>query len=358
MSKYSQSQRYRGAEVAEAHGLEQAARQFGVTESTVRRWCHEFNKSWLAEGVTSEPAPLIAILADEQLADAQLATDTDTFASTSAEQETLESLSGILQRIVVGVSEGEPDGQAVFELFDLNDVVQNWNRKDVAHAQTWKRLMSTIMKLVTHSHSSVHRSSRQEVADIELHEQVGADSHLNFDADQIEEQAPHKEDIPSTQRRRYAVSAYDALLERLRHRRLGACQDEIVGFDTEIADVKLLLDEARAAEHNAPSAATFDTSVVDKVLEQARSYIAAGWCQQAHYQNPASGAAGLRSTTAAVHDASEACPDPHRYAGEAFRRLQECLPSDIGSITEWNDASGRTVEDVLAVFDRAMSSRR
>ena len=95
-------------------------------------------------------------------------------------------------------------------------------------------------------------------------------------------------------------------------------------------------------------------------VSRVRARIEKGWCQKAPARD-----ASLKETSAWSPSATQWClvgaiaaeahyrtPQEIREQGAALRtRLYETLP---GSIVDWNDAYGRTKEEVLEALDRVL----
>jgi len=101
------------------------------------------------------------------------------------------------------------------------------------------------------------------------------------------------------------------------------------------------------------------------LFERARALVAAGWTQKAVARNAqraevSTGDAGAAcfcafgALLAALKEARVPYHGPPREALYAAAMLGS--PERYASIEAWNDAPGRTIEDVLAAFDRAIAT--
>jgi len=112
----------------------------------------------------------------------------------------------------------------------------------------------------------------------------------------------------------------------------------------------------------------FDAQPVDEIgvaLRVARGYIEQGWCtgflRQANGQYCAIGAIRM---AICGHTWTKPIYPPLYH--ETMRRLVDSLPpwykekynNNFASVVSWNDAKGRTKQDVLAAFDRALLARK
>jgi hypothetical protein len=88
-----------------------------------------------------------------------------------------------------------------------------------------------------------------------------------------------------------------------------------------------------------------------RLLRRARELVAEGWCQRA-FGKQISGKQHFCMSGGVMNANIELqlCGAAER---EALHRLQALIPGRVG-ITYFNDAPGRTKEEVLAVFDKAI----
>lgn len=88
---------------------------------------------------------------------------------------------------------------------------------------------------------------------------------------------------------------------------------------------------------------------VKEDLIKTRAKIAAGWCQGASARN-AKGEAVSFCILGAFMASGVACSGPTSYA-----LAKVATPGNLGVLARYNDTPGRTKEEVLAVFDKAIA---
>lgn len=97
------------------------------------------------------------------------------------------------------------------------------------------------------------------------------------------------------------------------------------------------------------------------LLLDARRLIASGWCQDAEAETregravAATSAAATRfSLQGALVAAWGALPRRDFAARAGFHLARQILAAEVGELSRWNDADGRTKEHVLALLDAAV----
>lgn len=95
------------------------------------------------------------------------------------------------------------------------------------------------------------------------------------------------------------------------------------------------------------------------VLKEARALIAdKGWCQGVYARNANGNATDLHGRHAAAFCAEGAmfCAAGEGFAENALSFFADAIPSGYRrGYLSWNDEPGRTKEEVLAAFDRAIA---
>ena len=97
-----------------------------------------------------------------------------------------------------------------------------------------------------------------------------------------------------------------------------------------------------------------------ELLTEARARIARGWTQGANARNAAGGVTLAWAEEAVCWDTmgAVACRDDDWTTAEpAWAALRAAVGGETW-VAEWNDAPGRTREDVLALYDRAIERSR
>jgi hypothetical protein len=107
-------------------------------------------------------------------------------------------------------------------------------------------------------------------------------------------------------------------------------------------------------------------TLVKEVLTLARKYVREGWCQGSHAQDacgrpvsPASVFARKWSAAGALERAWASSENQFGAGLEAFEHANLALATAAGDVPQaWNDADGRTVEEVLEVLTGAVEHVR
>lgn len=94
---------------------------------------------------------------------------------------------------------------------------------------------------------------------------------------------------------------------------------------------------------------------VSNLLQEARALIERGWAQEVYSRS------GDNGTEYCIVGALQKAADPGHYEAfqAAFKLLNLLTPESPGFRVKccslWNDRSGRTKQEVLALFDRALT---
>ena len=88
-----------------------------------------------------------------------------------------------------------------------------------------------------------------------------------------------------------------------------------------------------------------------EVLEAARALVARGWCQ-GEYRDCYGKVCAFGAIIYSFPMGDPAWHDAAKAANDAMTAIVG------GHVTAWNDAPGRTQEEVLAAFDQAVSQKR
>lgn len=116
------------------------------------------------------------------------------------------------------------------------------------------------------------------------------------------------------------------------------------------------------------SALLFRSVTVVQILEEAREYVASGWNTTSMARDDVQTAVRPQAGTAVCwcaigslkrvlsdHKQPVALDEKGSKGRAALEALKAVLPGDFrGNVAKWNDAPGRTQEQVLALFDRAI----
>lgn len=106
-----------------------------------------------------------------------------------------------------------------------------------------------------------------------------------------------------------------------------------------------------------------------KMLQRARDWVARGWCQGVYAKTACSVSPPITDLT--LPDITKVCSvgaiavartelqEVETIGDECYRRIAKALPADEkGGLTGYNDAYGRTQQDILRLYGRAIEDQQ